>query len=166
MRQQTIRHYPNDTVQPLSPYSDSASSDVSHRQASPVLTPYSDATSSSSETDGVPNNHPSIQLNQFRRDIPPPFSILDSSKCIIRRAETCKSNANEQLPLAKFPSWRKYSIQCKEYDYFCLYFKMMLNIWDQGYEVNTMSFSLRSLARAGYSSIETQISTEAPTWVG
>lgn len=40
---------------PLSPSSDSASSDVSHRQGSPVLTPYSDTTSSSSETDQVPN---------------------------------------------------------------------------------------------------------------
>ncbi|XP_015778210.1 PREDICTED: uncharacterized protein LOC107356078 [Acropora digitifera] len=45
----------NTTNSSFSPSSDSASSDVSHRQASPVLTPYSDITSSSNETDGVPN---------------------------------------------------------------------------------------------------------------
>lgn len=39
----------------MSPSPDSASSDASHRQGSPVLTPYSDTTSSSSETDRVPN---------------------------------------------------------------------------------------------------------------
>ena len=54
-RSLTLSERHSTTSSPLSPSPDSASSDASHRQGSPVLTPNSDITSSSSETDQVPN---------------------------------------------------------------------------------------------------------------